>query len=991
MAIIGQHINTPPVAPTWHNSQCPRSLEALILRLLAKDPSERPQSAPDVLAALDTIDLSIVPENLGTSDEAHALDSLAGGVFVGRQREMEELKGCLEDALSGRGRLVTLVGEPGIGKTRTAQELATYAGLRSAQVLWGRCYEGQGAPPYWPWVQAIRSYVRDGDQERLRSEMGAGAADIAEIVSDIREQLPDLQTPPQLDPDQARFRLFDSITAFLKSAGRRQPLVLILEDLQWADQPSLLLLEFLARELAGGRLLLIGTYRDVDVTRRHPLSLTLGELTRERLFQRVQLKGLEHQDVGRFIELVSGVTPPRGMVEAVHRQTEGNPLFVTEVVRLLVQEGELSAHLASARGRGGDTDSWSVRIPEGVREVIGRRLDHLSERCNQTLTVASVLGREFTLEQLKPLIDDLTEDRLLEVLEEALVARVLEELPRVAGRYQFTHALIQDTLLEDLSATRRVRLHARIAEAFEELYGEQVEAHAAALAYHLAAVGTLDSVPKMIYYSLKAGERALATYAYEEALDHFERGLAASQGQEMDSQTAELLLGLAKSKAATGQRVQLQEAWDSLSRAFDHYAGASDVAQISAIALYPFPLEVGVLGTGTVELISRALTIVPADSRDAGHIQARYGNALGLLQGDYAGAQAAFQRCLETAQRVGDASLEMGTLAAAAGVDWFHLHWQEAMEKSTKAIELGKQLDEPVHQWVAHLWAVNSLTALGRTEEVRQRAEGILSVAESLRHRNEVALAYALNGRVSHLTGDWEAARGFVDSGLALSPRHTQALAVRIIVEYDSGNNSQGEEYLEQLIESVRSTAPGPNLPRAYLSQVVPTVAHITGTPPVRENMDSDSRAILSSPSATPFAAMLARLGLAMTAVTRDDRDLASEQYAALMALQGTAFVTSIDRLLGLLARTMGRMEDAMAHFDDALAFCQRAGYRPEMAWTSFDFAETILGDADGDGPLQEGRPKAMALLDDALAISRELSMRPLMERVLARREFLSP
>ncbi len=140
VAIIGQHINTPPVAPTWHNSQCPRSLEALILRLLAKDPSERPQSAPDVLAALDTIDLSIVPENLGTSDEAHALDSLAGGVFVGRQREMEELKGCLEDALSGRGRLVTLVGEPGIGKTRTAQELATYAGLRSAQVLWGRCY-----------------------------------------------------------------------------------------------------------------------------------------------------------------------------------------------------------------------------------------------------------------------------------------------------------------------------------------------------------------------------------------------------------------------------------------------------------------------------------------------------------------------------------------------------------------------------------------------------------------------------------------------------------------------------------------------------------------------------------------------------------------------------------------------------------------------------------------------------------------------------------
>ena len=320
------------------------------------------------------------------------------------------MKAALEDALSGRGRLVTLVGEPGIGKTRTALELATYAGLRQAQVLWGRCYEGEGAPPYWPWVQAIRSYVRDVDPEQLRSEMGAGAADIAEVVSDVREQLPGLDVPPQLEPEQARFRLFDSITAFLKSAGQRKPLVLVLDDLHWADHPSLLLLEFVARELASARVLIIGTYRDMELSRQHPLSATLGELTRERLFQRVLLRGLDQEDVGRFVELVSGVNPPSGMVEAVHRQTEGNPLFVTEVVRLLVQEGDL---VQDSSGR----ESWSVRIPEGVREVIGRRLDRLSERCNETLTIASVIGREFTLEPLGSLIEDMTHDRLLEVLE----------------------------------------------------------------------------------------------------------------------------------------------------------------------------------------------------------------------------------------------------------------------------------------------------------------------------------------------------------------------------------------------------------------------------------------------------------------------------------------------------------------------------------------------------------------------------------------------
>ncbi len=231
VAIIGQHINTPPVAPTWHNSECPRALEALILRLLTKDPSERPESAADVLTALEGIDLTMTAEPSAERDEAHALDSLAGGVFVGRQREMGELKAALEATLSGRGRLVTLVGEPGIGKTRTAQELATYAGLRGCQVLWGRCHESRGAPPYWPWVQAIRSYVRERDPERLRSEMGTGAADIAEIVSDVRERIPDLKPSPTVDdPEQARFRLFDSITAFLKTASRGQPLVIILDN-----------------------------------------------------------------------------------------------------------------------------------------------------------------------------------------------------------------------------------------------------------------------------------------------------------------------------------------------------------------------------------------------------------------------------------------------------------------------------------------------------------------------------------------------------------------------------------------------------------------------------------------------------------------------------------------------------------------------------------------------------------------------------------------
>jgi tetratricopeptide (TPR) repeat protein len=1027
VAIIGQHINTAPVAPTWHNGQCPRPLEALILRLLAKDPAERPQSARDVLAALEAIDTTDVGAPLAAPDETHALDSLAGGVFVGRQREMGELKAALEDALSGRGRLLTLVGEPGIGKTRTAQELATYAGLRQCQVLWGRCYEGAGAPPYWPWVQAIRSYVRERDPQQLRSEMGAGAADIAEVVSDVREVLPDLKPPPQLEPEQARFRLFDSVAAFLKSAGRRQPLVLVLEDLHWADRPSLLLLEFVARELANGRLLVIGTYRDVEVSRRHPLSQTLGELTRERLFQRILLRGLGQEEVGRFIELVSGLAPPRGLVEAVYRQTEGNPLFVTEVVRFLVQEGQLTTGQpqgvaptvgAVPRGR---PDSWSVRIPEGVREVIGRRLDRLSERCNQTLTIASVIGREFTLEQLKPLIEDMTEDRLLEVLEEALAARVIEELPRAVGRYQFTHALIQETLLEELTLTRRVRLHARIAEALEELYGEQAEAHAAELAHHFAEAQTVLGPEKLVRYSLLAGERALATYAWEEALAHCQRGLTAKGasliGTELakDSEAAALLFGLGAAQAATLPVFQLQEAVASSKRAFDYYAQAGDVARAVTVAECPYPARVG-SPTGIAQLIARALTLVPPDSAQAGRLLSRYGYALGIEEGDHLGAQEALSRALAIAQRVQDARLELRTLAEAARVDGFQLRFHESLRKSLRALELARRVDDLRSEVTARNEASSALGCLGDPEGARQHAAESLALAERLRDRFWLSSAFAELTNLSYYQGDWQAARDFSDRGLAVSATDTRNLGRRTLLEYQVGDFAQGEVYLERLLERMRLDPPGPTPQYAVSAAVIPTVARVTGDTSRLEVAEGAARTVLESPSITRRAAILSRTGLGLVAVLRGDIALAEEQYAFLEPERGTMLPTSIsatDRLLGLLAHTMGNLDKAVEHFEAALAFCRRAGYRPELAWTCCDYADMLLqrssavagetsqtvrpepveGRGSTSSPrteAQQDRQKAMSLLDEALALSRELGMRPLMERVLSRRQILT-
>ena len=458
--------------------------------------------------------------------------------------------------------------------------------------------------------------------------MGAGVADIAEIVSDVRERLPDIERPPPLDePEQERFRLFDSIAAFLKVASAAQPVVLMLDDLHWADKPSLLLLEFMAHEISGARFLLIAMYRDVELDLRHPLTQTLAELTRERLSERVLLQGMAKDELSRFLEVATGLTPPPGLVEDVLARTEGNPLFVTEVVRLLVQEGELTPERLSERKtlQQGSGQAWTVRIPEGVREVIGRRLDRLSELCNQTLTVASVLGREFEMAQLDRLMDpstssgqDLSEDWLLKLLEEALSARIIEELPDAMGRYQFTHSLVQETLVAELSLTRRVRLHARIAETLEDLYGPEAEANAAELAHHFVQAEPVLGSDRLVHYSLIAGELALAAHGYEEAMAHFQRALTAKESQPMDAESAAALFGLGLAQVATTvvEKAPAQQAWDHIQRAFKSYVEAGDTA--GAVEVAQHTLRTPHLTKGGVDVTARALEFVPPDSAGRG-------------------------------------------------------------------------------------------------------------------------------------------------------------------------------------------------------------------------------------------------------------------------------------------------------------------------------------------------------------------------------------
>ncbi|MFQ6029864.1 MAG: hypothetical protein ACE5Q6_20505, partial [Dehalococcoidia bacterium] len=695
----------------------------------------------------------------------------------------------------------------------------------------------------------------------------------------------------------------------------------------------------------------------------------------------VLLRGLTRQDVARFVEVTAGIEPPQGMVEAVHQQTEGNPLFLTEVVRLLVQEGELTPERVRQR------DSWSVRIPEGVREVIGRRLNRLSQRCNQTLATASIIGREFSLEQLKPLVEDLSEDRLLEVLEDALSARIIEELPQAIARYQFTHALIQETLAGELTMTRKVRLHAQIAEALETLYGAEAEGHAAELAYHFAEAEAVLGTEKLVRYSLQAGEKALTAYAWEEALSHFQRGLAAKESLPMDDQTAALLFGLGCSQAATVERARRDEIMANVTRAFDYYAEVGDAEHAVAVAEHPLLYVSAGWSSGAARIIHRALEMVSPDSLQAGNLLALLGSIVGEEEGDYDGALDAFDRALVIARRARDGALELRTLAYASAVHFHHNHHQKCLEDGSRAAELARHFDDPRAETRALFYTAAAFTIFsGDLATARQYSTHMLDQAERLRDRQLLERALFASAIFCSLEGDWRGARDYIDRGLTWLPASPHLLNIRIRVEYETGEFGAGEMQLESLVNSSRQ-APSVTAEAAWLAWLIPWSDRIAGLTDRFDLAKAAAEPIIATSAAVPYYVLYARSGLALMAVQRGDVGLAAEQYRVLSPHRGilvAGATMSSDRLLGQLSHTMGNLDQAKTHFEEALTFCRNAGYRPELAWSCCDYADALLQrNNPGD------REQAMSLLDESLAISTELGMRPLMERVLSRRDIL--
>src|SRR3989475_5592265 len=527
----------------------------------------------------------------------------AGPVFVGRQRELAELRAGLEDAVGGRGRFFLVVGEAGIGKTRLAEELAREAAERGGVALWGRCWEGEGAPPYWPWVQVIRALLQGVPAEELRPAVGAGPPSLVPLVPELGERcrdLPALSTSPR--SEHARFYLFDAVATLLRSAAQRTPLVLVLDDLQWADAPSLLLLQFLAHELRDARMLLLGTYREVEVRQAPLVAEILG--ARGGDGHHVPRRGWGEEGVGLFIEGTTGRSPSPTLVSAIHLETEGNPFFVDEIVRLLVADGALE--------RRGEATPPRLPVPQGVREAIRRRLAPLPTPCRDALTLASVVGREFELVCLQRACG-LGGEALLETLGPALAREIVARDPRTGTRYRFAHALIRETLYEELGPAERARLHARIGEVLEDLHRTDPTPQLAALAHHFLEAVPAGCAEKAITYSTRAARHARASLAYEDAAALFLRAIevlaVARPGDERERCELLLARGDAQWKAGDGRgaRATFRQAAEIARRIGDAALLARSALGFAGEGSRLLWVRSGVVDQPRIELLEEAL------------------------------------------------------------------------------------------------------------------------------------------------------------------------------------------------------------------------------------------------------------------------------------------------------------------------------------------------------------------------------------------------
>jgi DNA-binding CsgD family transcriptional regulator len=892
---------------------------------------------------------------------ATGVSSASDRAFVGRERQLSALLDGLDGAVAGRGRLLLVGGEPGIGKSRLAEEFASQALGRGARVVWGRSWEAGGAPAYWPWIQSLRSLLPTVDLEAVLPADLANTH-LVQILPELRGHLPDVPEVTSTSPDSARFDLFVAVSRLLQRASQDIPLVVILDDLHAADASSLLLLRFVCESGGDHRTVVVGTYRDSELTKDHPLAATLPELLRTPGATRISMPGLAEAHVAQLIETI-----PRlhldGLAAAVHRKTDGNPLFVQEYLRLLESESQ------TAQGAAGER----LPIPEGVREVIGQRIDRLPASCTELLRLAAVAGREFLVDVLERASAQ-NSDFVLDTLQDAIEARLVEEVHGEPGRLRFGHALIRDTIYESMPAGERCRRHVDVGQALEAASVADPGPFAAELAHHFFEAGPVGDQAKTVAYATLAGTRAVESLAYEEAVRLFQMALRPLQESSDERRRCQVLVLLGDAQARAGDQPSSKETFAAAASIAVRIHDAVLLAHTALGYGGRFPWARAGGDAQLIPLIRQALAALPeADDPLRARLLARLAGALRDEPAPELRASLG-EEAVAMARRLG----EDDTLTYAL-LGW----WSAALMGPD---ELQRQLSVAIE--------LDELAQRGRDRELRSDAVWVRYIASMTRgdmwearrqHGLQLELAAELQQGPQHWysgllatvmalhEGRLDDAETLVDETLALG-RQAQTWDAEIARRFAQFVLRREQDRLAELEADLRrgiTSHPGYRSQRCMLLTLL-----VDG-----DRLD-EARGLFDQLAANDFAAfpkdnewLFALTLLAETAVSLDDHPRAEtlyEQllpYAGLVALAASEVsVGPVDRPLGQLAAALGRRTDAVTHFEAAIAACKRMGTRPWLAHSQHAYAAMLAARGTREDR-QRAIDLAVAARDTALEI----------------------
>jgi tetratricopeptide (TPR) repeat protein len=884
--------------------------------------------------------------------------------FVGRTAELEELERGLSAVEDGHGRLFLIVGGPGIGKTRLAEELADRARGRGARVLRGACWESGEAPAYWPWVQVLRAYLRQLEPAAPASELGPAAHYLAQIDPALRRRFPELRAAPSLETMDARFALADALTEFLTQLATERPLVLVIDDLHAAARDSLMLLQHLARSIHDARVFVLGAYRPFEATAVHGSAESLAAIARQGTL--IPLGGLSSEEVDRLVELRMGRSPSLELSRAVFQLTEGTPLFVDETVRWLRAEGRLDLAPNAPAVLG---------IPPTVRALITRRLTLLSAEARRALTVASVIGREFS-EELLSRASRLVREPLRQHLDEASLAGIVREVS-TSSLWTFGHALFREALYESADESLRAELHRDVAHSIEELEAANLDPYLGALAHHWTAAVPSAGASHALDYSRRAGELALAALAYEEAAEHFGRAIDLSRREPDDpGRLCDLVLAHAEAlwriddPAAFAQFVVAAE----LARRQGSAERLARAALGHGASVWAGSTAQGTDETSIALLREAERALAGAESPLAIRVLAQLAVAL-HWSSDHDEREAASRRALEMARHVHDPA----ALVVALHARYLSLGGpgtiEQCLELADEVVALGAETADKEALFLGRRLRARVLFQKGDLDSAELERAACAKLAEELRVRGHRLIVLAQRMHRATVEGRFDDAERFAEQGLAgANPGDaTQPFVFGVGLLF--------VRLLQGRFEELLAVTPGivESHPRGEVLRPVMTWAY------AEAGRETEARELFERYAARGFDAiprddywfaalfMLSRACALLRDAPRAEAlyDLLAP-YAETNATLGPSAVAlgSLHAPLGALAATISRWEDAERHFDRALERNRAWGYRPFAALVLRDYADMLVrrgGDSHSE--------RAVALAQDATNLMRTIGM----------------